>query len=146
LGSCDVQNEWGINGVFHVSQVSAGRKCYLNFEVNGEKSSLYWNQENTDQMWIGNRDVPNSLVLRSPNFMSPESLKYTYLAAGHPEGWNDAMTNSVKAFYKYILEGKRSGNDISDFASFNDADYIIRVVEAIIESSKMKRWVDVVSI
>jgi predicted dehydrogenase len=134
-----------INGVFHVSQVSAGRKCHLNFEINGEKASLYWNQENADQMWIGNRDIPNSLVLRNPNLMSPETRKYTYLAAGHPEGWNDAMTNNVKAFYKYILEGKRTGHDPSDFASFHDADFILRVVEAIVESSKIKEWVDVVS-
>lgn len=133
----------GIHGIFHVSQVSAGRKCYLNFEINGGKASLYWNQENADQMWVGHRDTPNELVLRNPNLISPEVRKYTYLAAGHPEGWNDAMTNNVKAFYKYILEGRKPGQDPSDFASFREAHYIIRVVEAIVESSRKKQWVDI---
>jgi predicted dehydrogenase len=133
----------GINGVFHVSQVSAGRKCFLNFEINGEKASMYWNQEVADQMWIGNRDEPNSLVLRNPNLMSPDIRKYTYLAAGHPEGWNDAMTNNVKAFYRHITERKSNTISGNDFATFEEAHYIIKVVEAIVESSRRRQWVDI---
>ena len=36
--------------------------------------------------------INNSLVMRNPNYDS-EAREYTYLAAGHPEGWNDAMRN-----------------------------------------------------
>jgi predicted dehydrogenase len=133
----------GIHGVFYASQVSAGRKCYLNIEVNGEKASLYWNQEKADQMWMGLRDGYNSDIIRNPNLMPKDARKYTYLAAGHPEGWNDAMTNNVKAFYRFILEGKTLDKDKCDFATFKEGHYNMKLVEAILESNSTRRWVQV---
>ena len=131
----------GTHGVFYVSQVSAGRKCYLNFEINGEKASLQWNQENADQMWIGHRDKPNGIIIRNPNWMSAASRQYTYLAAGHPEGWNDAMTNNVKAFYQFLSSGKKLSKDPAPFATFEEAHYIMLLVEAVLESHKTHGWV-----
>jgi predicted dehydrogenase len=133
----------GAHGVFHVSQVSGGRKCYLNFEINGEKASLQWNQENADQMWIGHRDESNGLIIRNPNWMSEKSRQYTYLAAGHPEGWNDAMTNNVKSFYQFLISGHKLAGARPDFATFEEAHYIMRLVEAILESHQKQSWVHI---
>jgi len=49
-GSVLFRMKSGLHGVFYVSQVSAGRKCYLNIEIDGSKSSMYWNQELVDWM------------------------------------------------------------------------------------------------
>lgn len=133
----------GVHGIFHVSQMSAGRKCYLNLEINGSKASLYWNQETADQMWMGFRDQDNRQVMRNPNLMAPEARLYTYLAAGHPEGWNEALRNNVYAFYKYITNGKRQGKDPCDFATFEEGHYLIKLTEAILASSKSRQWVKV---
>lgn len=133
----------GIRGVFYVSQVSAGRKCYLNFEIDGAKASLYWNQETADQMWMGFRDRDNSLVMRNPNLMPPEVRQYSYLPAGHPEGWNDAFKNNIFSFYKFIADGKTIGKDRCDFATFKDGHYIMKIVEAILRSNETKQWVKV---
>ncbi len=133
----------GVHGVFHVSEVSAGRKCYLNFEINGTSASLYWNQENADRMWMGYRDRHNCEVMRNPLLMDPEAAGYTYLAAGHPEGWNDALKNNLMSFYNFVSEGKKAGTDPCDFATFDEAHYIILLTEAILESSRTKRWVRV---
>jgi predicted dehydrogenase len=133
----------GTHGVFYVSQVSAGRKCYLNFEVNGEKASLYWNQENADRMWMGFRDEHNCDIIRNPNLMPQNAREYTYLAAGHPEGWNDAMTNNVKSFYRFILDGKTLGIDKCDFATFEEGHYIMKITESILQSSRERKWVRV---
>lgn len=133
----------GTRGLFCASQVSAGRRCYLNFEVNGSKASYCWNQESADHMWIGRRDAHNSLVHRNPNLMSEEAKQYTYLAAGHPEGWNDAMRNNVYAVHKFIIEGKKIGKDNADFATFHDGYYINLLTDAILESSMTKSWVRV---
>ncbi len=40
----------GIKGVFTVSQVSAGRKCKLHFEINGSEGSLSWNAEDPNTL------------------------------------------------------------------------------------------------
>ena len=142
-GAVLVKFDNGAHGVFHASEISAGRKCFLNLEVDGSKASMYWNQETSDQRWMGVRDKDNSLVMRTPNLMTPEAKQYTYLAAGHPEGWNDAMKNNLQSFYTFIRDGKRPGIDPCDFATFEDGHYLLRVTEAILKSSSTKQWVDV---
>ncbi|HOJ09583.1 MAG TPA: Gfo/Idh/MocA family oxidoreductase [Clostridiales bacterium] len=142
-GSVIFKMDNGVRGVFCASEVSAGRKCYLNFEIDGTRSSMYWNQEMADQMWMGFREKDNSLVMRNPNLMTPEAKQYTYLAAGHPEGWNDAMRNNVYSFYKYIADGKTMGKDPCDFATFDEGHYLIKLTEAILESNKTRQWVKV---
>lgn len=133
----------GVHGVFYVSEVSAGRKCYLDFEIDGTIASMHWNQETADHMWMGFRDKDNCQVMRSPNLMSPEAKQYTYLAAGHPEGWNDALKNNVYSLYKFILDGKSMDKDPYDFATFEDGHYIMKLTEAILKSSETKQWVKV---
>lgn len=142
-GAVLIKLDNGMHGVFCSSEVSAGRKCFLNFEIDGSKGSLYWNQETADQMWMGFRDRDNSLVMRNPNLMKPDARQYTYLAAGHPEGWNDAMKNNVFSFYKFIRDGRIMGKDSSDFATFEDGHYLIKLTEAILKSNEIKQWVKV---
>ncbi len=138
-----VKFENGASGIFQCSQISAGRKCFLNIEVDGSKSSFYWNQETSDRMWKGNRDINNEQVMRNPNFMAPEVRDYTYMPAGHPEGWNDALRNTFYAYYKFIRDGKEHGKDPCDFATFEDGHYIMRLTEAIIKSGKDRSWVQI---
>jgi predicted dehydrogenase len=126
-----------------IQQVSAGRKCFLNFEIDGDKASVYWNQEAADQMWMGFRDKDNLNVMRNPLLMTREACQYTYLPAGHPEGWNDALRNNIYSFYKFIADGKVSGKDPHDFATFDDGHYIILLTEAILKSNESKSWVKV---
>jgi predicted dehydrogenase len=133
----------GVHGVFHVSEVSAGRGCFFNFEIDGTKASMYWNQETADQMWMGHRDKDNLQIMRNPNNLSAGAKEYSYLAKGHPEGWNDAFRNNIYSFYKYIADGKRPGVDKSDFATFAEAHHIIKLTEAILKSSVSRQWVSV---
>ena len=142
-GAVMIRLDNGASGVFYVSEVSAGRGCYINIEVDGAKESYEWNQQRCDEMWVGRRDGANCLELRNPNSLSPNAAQYTYLAKGHPEGWNDAFKNNFMAFYTFIRDGKKLGTDKPDFATFEEADYIVRLTEAIIESSKTKQWVKV---
>lgn len=133
----------GVHGVFYVSEVSAGRGCFFNFEINGSKASMYWNQETADQMWIGFRDKDNLQVMRNPNIMYPGAKEYSYLAKGHPEGWNDAFKNNIYSFYRYIADSKTISKDPCDFATFEDAHYLIKLTEAILKSNETHQWVKV---
>ena len=128
----------GATGVFHVSEVAAGHGCYLGFEINGSKESYAWNQEQNDRMWIGRRGGNNGIVIRDPNTISPEVKPYTALAMGHPEGWNDAFKGNIYSFYKYLADGQQ-GERV--FSTLEDAAYIVKLTEAIVESSKRGQWI-----
>ena len=52
--------ENGVHGVLTVSQVSSGRKNRLFYEINGSKSSLGWDSERPNELWIGHRSSPKS--------------------------------------------------------------------------------------
>jgi predicted dehydrogenase len=130
----------GAAGSFIVSEVSAGHGCYFQIEINGSKASLMWNQEQNDRLWIGRRGGENALLIRDPAFISPEVLEHTSLAKGHPEGWNDAFTGNIRAFYRYIAGGAKAK---PDFATLEEAGRIVRLTEACIESYRSKKWVQV---
>ena len=130
----------GATGVYHVSELAAGHGCYLNFEINGSKASLAWNQEENDKMWMGLRSDDNRTIIRDPNALSEGARKCTALAMGHPEGWNDAFKGNIYAFYKYIQDGMQ-GEPL--FATLEQAAYVVKLTEAVIESSKTKSWIKV---
>ncbi len=56
-------------GAFTASQVSAGRKNCLSIEIYGAKSSVAWNQERPDELWIGNRNTPNQIIIKDPSLL-----------------------------------------------------------------------------
>ena len=130
----------GATGVFHVTEAAAGHGCDFSFEINGSLLSYGWNQEQNDRMWIGRRGGDNSVVIRNPNLISDEAKPYTNLAMGHPEGWNDAFKGNFYAFYKYLYDGKQ-GEKI--YSTLEDAAYIVKLTEKIIESSKQKTWINI---
>ncbi|MEA4965163.1 MAG: Gfo/Idh/MocA family oxidoreductase [Oscillospiraceae bacterium] len=138
-----IKFENGASGAFQCSEISAGHKCFIDIEVDGSKSSYQWQHETSDRMWKGNRDANNEQIMRNPNLMTAEARQYTYLAAGHPEGWNDAFKNNLTAFYGFIHAGKKLGRDKPDFATFEDGHYIMKLTEAIMKSGSEKRWITV---
>ena len=133
----------GASGVFQCSQVSAGRKCFIDIEVDCTKASFHWQHQEGDKMWKGNRNSNNEEIMRNPNLMTPEAGQYSFLAAGHPEGWNDAFKNVLIAYYNFIFDGKKHGKDKEDFATFDDAHYLMRLSEAILKSARERRWINI---
>lgn len=138
-----VRFENGVSGGFQCSEVSAGRKCWLDIEVDGSLASFHWQQEQPDRIWKGSRDRGNEEIIRNPNFLTPAALPYTSVPAGHPEGWNDALKNNVSAFYDYIRAGKQLTKDKPDFATFEDGHHIMKLIDAIMQSGKERRWITV---
>jgi len=137
-GAVMFHTDKGATGVYHVSELAAGHGCYFNFEINGSKASLGWNQEENDRLWMGLRGDDNRLIIRDPNAISDAARPYTSLAMGHPEGWNDAFKGNIYAFYKYIADGNE-GEPV--FSTLEQAAYIVKLTEAVIKSSKEKKWI-----
>lgn len=133
----------GTRGVFTVSQVSAGRKNRLWFEIDGSKKAIAWDQEEPNQLWVGYREKPNECVIKDPALLDESVRKYAHYPGGHPEGYPEGPKNLFMNVYDFIRKGKDPLKDIPDFPTFADGHWEIKIVEAILKSNKTKRWVDV---
>lgn len=133
----------GTKGVFTVSQVSAGRKNRLSFEINGSKSSAYWNQEEPEKLWIGYRDRANEILLADPALFLAEAKSSIHHPGGHNEGWPDALKNMMLNFYSFIREEKNPLTDKANFATFYDGHLSMCITDAILESHEQQKWVKV---
>ncbi len=135
----------GVCGQFMVSQVSAGRKCYFNFEIDCEQASISWNQENPEQAFVGRRNRENELLIKDPALMGAESIMYVHSPAGHPEGYLDGVKNMLLCIYNHLhalKEGKISAGGPVDFPTFADAHNVMLVCEAVARSNREKRWIE----
>jgi predicted dehydrogenase len=133
--------EKGVHGVLTVSQVSSGRKNRLFFEINGSKSSLVWDSERPNELWIGNRTAPNQILMKDPSLLSPQARDTTSYPGGHNEGFPDTFKQLYIKVYNYILAGDYTKTP--DFPTFADGHYEIKLCEAIENSARQGKWVKV---
>jgi predicted dehydrogenase len=138
-GSVLLHFEDGVQGVFAVSQVSAGRKNHLHFEVATDRSSFSWDQEKPNQLWVGQRDQASEAWSTDPGLLSPKSAELTHYPGGHHEGWPDGLKNLCIDFYKRVLDREHDRS----FATIEDGHRIMLLIEAILKSHQEKRWVQI---
>jgi len=131
----------GANGVLTVSQVSAGRKNRLFFEIDGARASISFDSERPNELWIGRRNSPNELLLKDPSLLSPEARAIASYPGGHNEGFPDTFKQLASKVYAYIRKG--DFNAVPDFPTFADGHYELLLCEAIEQSAKEQRWVNV---
>lgn len=130
-----------VRGVVTVAQVCAGRKNRLYFEIDGAKSSLSFDSERPNELWIGHRDRPNELLLKDPSLLSPEARAIASYPGGHNEGFPDIFKQLFKKIYDYLAQGDFSAPP--DFPTFLDGHHEMLVAEAIERSAKEGHWVEV---
>ncbi len=128
-------------GVLTVSQVSAGRKNRLSFEIDGSRSSLNWDSERPNELLIGHRDRPNELLLKDPALLAAEARQFTSYPGGHNEGFPDTFKQLYHAVYRYLQAGNFTAKP--DFPTFEDGHYELVLGEAIFVSAKTGQWVNV---
>lgn len=131
--------EGGAHGVCTVSQISAGRKTRLWFEVDGSEGSLAWNSEDPNTLWIGRRRDPNQEMIKDPSLMSPEARGYAAYPGGRAEGYPDTFVQLFKDFYGYIETNEFSRP--RTFPTFEIGHDEMRLCEAIAQSAREHCWV-----
>ena len=136
-----VHFDGGARGVYTVSQVSAGRKARMWFEIDGSEASLAFDSENPNTLWIGRRKEPNQELCKDPSLMSPTARGYAAYPGGHAEGYPDTFTQLFKDFYGYIAAG--AFNAARHFPTFEDGHREMVLCDAIALSGKERRWVKV---
>ena len=130
----------GAIGNLWVSQTTAGRKNCLRYEIAGSKSSLYWNSEDPNNLWLGYRDKPNEILVRDPGLLNDSVRPYANYPGGHNEGFPDTFKQCFRAFYSYINNGDMTA--APQFPTFAQGHEEIKLCEAILESFQKKKWVE----
>ena len=134
----------GSRGAFISSQVSAGRKNRLSFEINGSELSIGWDQEIPQQLWLGYVDRPNSYLSDCPTLVAEDVSSFVHYPGGHIEGWPDAFKNMLSNFYLDIREGRKPDSEGAvRYATFKEGTQIMLVIEAIMKSHQQQCWVKV---
>lgn len=122
-GSVLLQFSKGTHGCLTVSQVSAGGKSGPNIRVDGSKGSAQWDYSEPGTILMRNRDEPERKLAVS----------------GSAQSRADAQRRMIESFYD-AFRGMNSGKDMATYAEFCHAHYIVRVIEAMLASSKSGGW------
>jgi predicted dehydrogenase len=141
LGHVLVRFDGGARGAFKVSQVSAGRRNNLHFEVDGSAGALAWDAERHEELWLGRRDEPNGVLQRNAPLMHPDAASRTHLPAGHAEGWVETFRELYRSVYADVARGGPA--EMPDYPTFRDGHTANVLGDAIALSNLERRWVEV---
>jgi len=134
----------GATGTVTVSQISPGRKNRLWFEVDGSRTSLAFDQENPESLFVGSRGE-NAAVLRDPANLSPAAARLSVVPGGHPMGYLDCFAAFVRDVHTAIRATGTRPEEGSppDFPTFDDAARMVRLTEAVLDSAANRTWKEV---
>lgn len=128
----------GVLANLTVSQVSAGRKNRLWFEVDGADAGITYNQEDPERLWFATKHE-TIMKVRDPSQGSAEQRRLATLPAGHAQGFADCFDAFVADTYATIRGQYRDG-----LPTFDDAVRTSEIVEAVLASHRSQSWQPIV--
>lgn len=131
------ETDGGAIGSLVASQVTPGRKNRLWFSIDGADTSMTFDQEAPESLWVGSRDSVN-LVMRGSTGMSADAQRVTVLPPGHPQGYQDCFNSFVSDVYAATAGDVRDG-----LPRFEDGLRASVLTEAVLASSASRSWVEV---
>jgi predicted dehydrogenase len=126
-------------GAFTASQVSTGCKNRLQMEIYGAKAGVIWNQERPDELWIGQRNANNQILVKDPSLLAEKARSYADLPGGHGEGYDDAHKQVFRRFYQKVADPSAP----IEYPTFADGLQMMQLLAKVLESSQKRAWVDV---
>ncbi len=131
------ETDAGATGSVVVSQVSAGRKNRLWFEISADSETFVFDQEQPGSLEVlrrqGAEAVPSDF-----GTLSPEAAAYVTLPGGHPQGYHDCFDAFTAETYAAIAGAESEG-----LPRLEDGLRAVRVTEAVLESARQGSWVEV---
>ncbi|UYK83432.1 Gfo/Idh/MocA family oxidoreductase [Xanthomonas sacchari] len=121
-----------------VSQVSAGRRNRLWFEIDGAQASVAFDQEDAERLWIGRPDQREEVFVRGPGAGSAEQRRLATLPAGHAQGYGDCFEAFVADTYRAI-DGERPDG----LPTFDDGLRSALIVDRVITSARTRGWTSI---
>lgn len=140
FGKAPHGNANGVHANASISQVAAGWKCSLYLGIYGTEGSVRWDLQQPNEIWVGRRDEPNQVLQRATAGFSSDVAGFTDYPGGHPEGFPDSHKMHYRAVYEHIASGRTTP---VLFATAADGHHEVKLCEAVLKSSRAKRWVKV---
>lgn len=148
---CKLNN--GGKALIRATQIAVGHKNDLQIEVNGEKGSLRWAQEDSEKLIIhplgkteriyyrGQDDASDDFIGRLPDELADERT----LPWGHTEGFHDAFARLHRSFevdVRAYKTGHYTETNGSKYATVEDGLAGINFIEKAVESNQSNNtWV-----
>ncbi|QDU18914.1 Gfo/Idh/MocA family protein [Urbifossiella limnaea] len=133
-GSILLRFKGGARGCVTVSQVTAGRKNCLRFDLARTKVSLAWDSEEPNVLHVGHRGKSNECVGRDPGQLAAAARRFSDYPGGHAEGFPDSHKQLFRAAYAAI------DGDAGPYPTFADGHREVVVCEAVLRSSRTGSW------
>jgi predicted dehydrogenase len=133
--------EDGAKGAVTISQVSAGQKNSVRYEVAGSESAIRWVSTEPEDLFIGHRGRANEVLSRDPTLYAPEAARLIAYPGGHIEGFPDTFRALFSQVYDDVVNGGPAASPT--YPTFADGHDVMAVTDAIAESHREQRWVSV---
>jgi len=130
----------GARACCNITQVFAGRKNQMIVAIAGSNSSLYWDSELSNELWIGRRDGTNRQLVKDPSILAADTAKIVSYPGGHVEGFPDTFKQNFKLIYADIEAGRAENPDYADFTA---GVREMQLCDKVLKSAKERRWVKV---
>jgi predicted dehydrogenase len=131
------QTASGVPGSVVVSQVAAGRRNRLWFELDGSAGSAVFDQEAPETAWLGSPDGAQ-VIARGAGRLSAEQARLSYLPGGHPQGYQDCFNAFTADVYAAIAGDKPDG-----LPTLADGLRSVRITDAVLASAASGAWRDI---
>jgi len=143
-GSILFRFKGGSKGQLWVSQVTAGRKNRLCYEISGAKKALAWDSENPNVLWMGHRGQANQVMTKDPSLLDPTIRHFANYPGGHNEGFPDTFKQCFRSFYDAISAGTATASAL--YPTFEQGHKEVLLCEAILKSHQEERWVKIADV
>ena len=141
LATMMFETDQGASGSVVVSQISAGRKNRLWFEIDGADGSVAFNQEEPERLWVASRDE-TSWVVRDPGLLSEPAARYAFLPSGHAQGYADCFDAFVADTYAAI-RGNGMASAPEGLPVFVDGERAALITDAVLASAATQSPIDI---
>lgn len=133
----------GALGVLDTSWLMPGRMDYLTFEIYGSKGTLRFSLERINELDIFLTDAtPGTSGLRTLNVMTKDDpyMKQYWPNQGGGFGWDHSFVNEFHHYLKCLSDDAPIG---PQGATFLDGYRNCQIMDAIAESARTEKWVQV---
>ncbi|MFT5018141.1 MAG: putative dehydrogenase [Neolewinella sp.] len=131
----------GARGQLFVTQVSAGHKNRLTYDIATEDAAYEFNSERPNELLIGRRGAPSEFFLKDPALLNGLAGPYANYPGGHNEGFPDTFKQCFRSFYNDILAGDATTDEHPLYANFEDGLRELVICDAIMKSHEEQAWV-----